>query len=40
MTCAESEVLMHALLDGELDAGHAHEVEGHLETCAGCATGL
>jgi anti-sigma factor RsiW len=23
MTCAESEILLHALLDGELDAGHA-----------------
>ena len=23
MTCAESEVLLHALLDGELEAGHA-----------------
>jgi anti-sigma factor RsiW len=40
MICAESEVLMHALLDGELDAGHAHEVERHLETCPGCAARL
>jgi anti-sigma factor RsiW len=30
MTCAESEILIHALLDGELDAGHAREVEAHL----------
>jgi anti-sigma factor RsiW len=36
MTCAESEVLIHALLDGELDAGHAHEVEAHLEICPHC----
>jgi anti-sigma factor RsiW len=28
---------MHALLDGELDAGHAREVERHLETCGSCA---
>ena len=27
MTCAETEILLHALLDGELDAGHAREVE-------------
>jgi anti-sigma factor RsiW len=40
MSCAESEVLMHALLDGELDAGHAHEVEGHLEMCPDCAARL
>jgi anti-sigma factor RsiW len=40
MTCAESEILMHALLDSELDAGHAREVEAHLETCARCATHL
>jgi len=37
MTCAESEVLLHALLDGELEAGHAREVETHLETCPRCA---
>jgi anti-sigma factor RsiW len=36
MTCAESEVLINALLDGELDAGHAHEVEAHLEICPRC----
>ena len=40
MTCAESEILMHALLDSELDAGHAREVEAHLETCARCTTHL
>ena len=40
MTCAESEVLLHALLDGELDAGHAREVETHLETCSRCARQL
>jgi anti-sigma factor RsiW len=37
MTCAESETLVHALLDGELDAGHAREVEAHLAGCLRCA---
>ena len=29
MTCEEAEVLLHALIDGELDAGHARDVENH-----------
>jgi anti-sigma factor RsiW len=37
MTCEEVEVLLHALLDGELDAGHARDVEAHLADCPGCA---
>jgi anti-sigma factor RsiW len=40
MNCAECEVLMHALIDGELDAGHAHEVETHIAGCPGCAEKL
>ena len=40
MTCAESEIMLHALLDGELDAGHALEVETHLATCPRCAAQL
>ena len=36
MTCEEAEVLLHALIDGELDAGHAREVEAHIEGCAHC----
>jgi anti-sigma factor RsiW len=40
MICAESEILLHALLDGELDAGHAREVETHLEMCPSCAAQL
>ena len=32
MTCDEAEILLHALIDGELDAGHAREVEAHLAT--------
>jgi anti-sigma factor RsiW len=31
---------MHALIDGELDAGHAREIEAHIATCAGCAARL
>jgi anti-sigma factor RsiW len=37
MTCAETEILLHALLDGELDAGHARDVEAHLEGRPRCA---
>lgn len=37
MTCDEAEILLHALIDGELDAGHASEVEAHLASCAKCA---
>ena len=36
MNCAEAEVLIHALIDGELDAGHAREVEAHAASCAAC----
>lgn len=37
MNCEEAGILLHALIDGELDAGHAREVEAHIETCAACA---
>jgi anti-sigma factor RsiW len=40
MICAESEILLHALLDNELDAGNAREVETHLESCLNCAAQL
>ncbi|HEV2625075.1 MAG TPA: zf-HC2 domain-containing protein, partial [Xanthobacteraceae bacterium] len=40
MNCAEFEVLLHALIDGELDAGHAREVEAHTAICSGCAEKL
>ena len=36
MTCTETEILLHALLDGELDAGHAREVEAHVANCPHC----
>jgi anti-sigma factor (TIGR02949 family) len=40
MICDEAEILLHALLDGELDAGHAREVEAHIATCQHCAAQL
>jgi anti-sigma factor RsiW len=40
MTCDEAEILLHALMDGELDAGHAREVEQHIAGCAACAAKL
>jgi anti-sigma factor RsiW len=40
MTCDEAEILLHALIDGELDAGHAHEVEAHVAQCPRCAASL
>ena len=40
MNCDEAGILMHALIDGELDAGHARELETHIASCRGCATGL
>ncbi|SIO66086.1 Transmembrane transcriptional regulator (anti-sigma factor RsiW) [Bradyrhizobium erythrophlei] len=40
MTCDEAEVLLHALIDGELDAGHARDVETHIAGCQHCAAAL
>jgi anti-sigma factor RsiW len=40
MTCDEAKLLLHALIDGELDAGHAREVESHIATCPACAAEL
>ena len=40
MTCDEAGILLHALIDGELDAGHAREVEGHIAGCRRCAAEL
>lgn len=40
MNCAECEILLHALIDNELDAGHAREVEAHVAGCSGCAEKL
>jgi len=40
MNCAECEILFHALIDGELDAGHARDVEAHVASCAACSEKL
>jgi anti-sigma factor (TIGR02949 family) len=40
MNCADAEIMLHALIDGELDAGHARDVEAHVATCATCAEEL
>jgi anti-sigma factor RsiW len=40
MTCAETSLLLHGLLDDELDAGHAGKVETHLEDCHRCSAQL
>ena len=40
MTCDEATLLLHALIDGELDAGHAREVEAHVATCGTCTAEL
>jgi len=40
MTCEDIRILVHALVDGELDAGHSREVEAHLAKCPGCAVQL
>jgi anti-sigma factor RsiW len=37
MNCSEADVLINALLDGELDAGHARDVETHVAECRNCA---
>jgi anti-sigma factor RsiW len=40
MKCDELEVMLHALIDGELDAGHARDVEAHVADCGGCSEKL
>jgi anti-sigma factor RsiW len=40
MTCDDAEILLHALIDGELDASHAREVEAHIEACPRCTADL
>ena len=40
MTCEEAEVLLHALIDGELDAGHTRDVESHVANCPRCGAAL
>src|SRR5690349_7682893 len=40
MTCDEADVLLHALIDGELDPARARDVEAHVAACQRCATEL
>jgi hypothetical protein len=40
MKCDELKVLLHALIDDELDAGHAQDVETHVAGCSACAAQL
>jgi len=40
MKCEEAEVLLHALIDDELDAGHARAIETHVAACRRCAAQL
>ena len=40
MSCDFSGTLLHAYLDGELDAVRAAEFEHHLETCRDCTATL
>jgi anti-sigma factor RsiW len=37
MNCEDAEIFLHALIDNELDAGHAREVEAHIAGCPRCA---
>jgi len=40
MNCEEAGILLHALIDGELDAENARAVEGHIAGCPKCAATL
>src|SRR4029453_8122945 len=40
MNCEEARNLVHAVIDDELDARHAAEVEAHVGSCAACAAEL
>jgi anti-sigma factor RsiW len=40
MTCDEVSVLLHALIDGELDMARARDVEAHVAGCQHCAAEL
>jgi anti-sigma factor RsiW len=40
MRCEEAEILLHALIDDELDAGHSRDVETHVAGCKRCAAQL
>lgn len=38
--CPDKEMMLHALIDDELDAANIAAVEAHLRTCAECAAAL
>jgi|HubBroStandDraft_1064217.scaffolds.fasta_scaffold223846_2 anti-sigma factor RsiW len=38
--CPDKELLLHALADGELDAGNVLALEAHIVACPGCAAEL
>ena len=38
--CADKEMLLHALADGELDAANCAAIEAHVKGCAGCSAEL
>jgi anti-sigma factor RsiW len=40
MNCNEAEILLHGLLDNEIDAEHACRIETHVGACARCAARL
>ena len=40
MNCSKTEILIHALLDNELDADYAIDAEAHLRICAACSQEL
>ncbi len=40
MTCEENRAVLHAYLDGELDAPRSAEFEKHLEICSACVRAL
>jgi anti-sigma factor RsiW len=40
MNCSQTEILIHALLDNELDISRAVDVEVHVRTCAACGAKL
>jgi anti-sigma factor (TIGR02949 family) len=40
MTCKDTSDLLHALLDGELDARSARKIEAHVATCLRCESDL
>ena len=40
MNCDEADILLHALIDGELDAENARAVEAHIAGCPKCAVAL